>query len=144
MRLLTTIAAALILGACSASRSTDADGWSRVVGTIMPEMSSVQMLQVPPTVTAGVPFSITVSTMGSSTCTRAAGMEASLNGLTLDVTPYDSVPTTPIPCTRDLRSFPRSLTHTFNSAGTAMIRVHGKQGDRPITYEAQVTVRPRS
>ena len=144
MRHLTRFAAALILSACSASTSTDADGWARVVGTIMPEMSSVQMLQLPPTVTAGVPFNITVSTLGSSSCTRTAGMDASISGLTLDVTPYDSVPTTPIPCTRDLRAFPRSITHTFNTAGTATIRVHGRQADRPIIFEAQVTVRPRS
>ncbi|HEY0038838.1 MAG TPA: hypothetical protein VGB66_19235, partial [Longimicrobium sp.] len=98
-------------------------------------------LVVPEAVSAGVPFTITVATFGSSTCTRAAGAEVRTQGSVAEVVPYDYVATDGV-CTADLRSFPRGVQLRFASAGPGVVRVRGVNGSgAEVVIERTVTVR---
>ena len=109
------------------------------MGALRPELSSIQMLEMPANATAGVSFEITVTTVGSSSCTRADGASVAVSGLVADVTPWDLVAPVGAVCTDDLAPFPRRVTLRFSGAGTATIRLHGRGG---LTYEAALTVVP--
>jgi hypothetical protein len=51
-----------------------------------------------------VPFTVTVRTLGSSPCTRAADMDVVVSGLNVDITPRQSTPASPF-CRDDLKAF---------------------------------------
>ena len=140
----TILTAALVVTACTSGTEPDADGWRRVIGQIEPQLSSIQAIRFPVEVIAGEPFTVTVTTLGSSSCTRPDG--ATLNpGTSLAViTPYDRIAPEGTPCTRDLRGFPRDVAVTLSRAGQATIRIVARGFDNaPLTYEAVVTVRAR-
>jgi hypothetical protein len=137
------LAPAYLAAACSSP--TGDDDWQRVVGTIDPLLSSVQLVFIPEGITAGQPFTVTVTTVGSSSCTRAAGADLAVSGGSATITPYDEIRTgSDLACTDDLRPFPRDITLTLPSAGTAEIRIHGRdfRSDETVTYGVVVTVLP--
>lgn len=129
--------AALLTG-CSDPVAPD-DDWERQPGLLMPELSSIQMLQMPAHARAGVAFEITVTTLGSSLCTRADGATVSVTGLVADVTPWDRIAPEGTACTDDLHPFPRAARVRFDTPGSALIRLHGSGG---LVYEASLTVVP--
>lgn len=95
-------------------------------------------ITLPATVKRGVSFDATVTTYGSSSCTRADGAEVQVRGLIAEVTPYDLTNRRGI-CTADLRAFPRTVSLRFDEAGEATVRVNGRSGAR---HEARITVQP--
>jgi hypothetical protein len=134
------------LPACSSP--TGDDEWERVVGTIVPMFSSVQSVFIPEGITAGRPFTVTVTTIGPSNCTRAAGGRVDVRGRIATVTPYDEVYTAEgFGCYRDIGHFPRGVSVTLPTAGDALIRIRGRSFDalgEEKTYEVAVTVLPGS
>lgn len=137
-RLMPLVLLVALLTACS-DPTAPGDGWVREPGRLMPELSSIQMLQMPTQARAGTAFEITVTTVGSSSCTRPDGMTVSVSGLVADVTPWDRIAPEGTACTDDLHPFPRTATVRFDVPGAARIRLHGK-GD--LVYEASLTVMP--
>jgi hypothetical protein len=118
------------------------EGEHRVIGVIDEAGTSLDALVVPDTVRAGVPFTITVSTFGSS-CLRPDGANAQVSGQMASVTPYDVAPPSGLACPADFRSFPRVVTLAFNTPGTATVRLHGRGfGTHMITLEETAVVAP--
>lgn len=101
-------------------------------------------LVAPDAVTRGAPFQITVSSFGSSSCTRADGYDVTSSPTAFEVRLYDQEAPSGTACTADLRSFPRTLTVQFDQAGTAEIRVigrgEGQDGMAPRTIRETVVV----
>ncbi|GMV04502.1 MAG: hypothetical protein AMXMBFR53_07820 [Gemmatimonadota bacterium] len=128
----------VLLAACS-DPAAPGDGWAREPGRLMPELSSIQVLQMPTQARAGTAFEITVTTVGSSSCTRPDGATVSVSGLVADVTPWDRIAPEGTACTDDLHPFPRAATVRFDTPGSALIRLHGSGG---LVYEASLTVVP--
>jgi hypothetical protein len=122
-------AAALLLAGCD----TLAPGWATRLGHVMDDPPSFTSLVAPAAVTRGVPFQITASTFGSSSCTRADGYQATSTQSAFEVRLYDRGAPAHAVCTGDIASFPRILTVQFDEPGTAVIRVIGRDlgGDDP-------------
>ena len=135
-------AALAALLVCACSPFTDPSGWSRVIGTVNPSLSSIQMVNLPTEASVNVPFTVTVTTLGSSSCTRADGTDVDANGLAVTITPYDRVAPPGTACTRDLRAFPHPVELRFASAGEARINVIGRDGNgSTVSYEVVIPVR---
>ena len=132
---------ALVVGLAACTALFD-EGERRVVGLIDEAGTSFDALVVPDTVRAGIPFTVTVSTFGSS-CLRPDGADAQVLALTANVTPYDVAPPSGSVCTADFRAFPRAVTLTFGAPGGAVVRLHGR-GFRTsmLTLEDAVFVEP--
>jgi hypothetical protein len=134
------VAGVLLLAGCSTG--TGPDGWQRVVGRMEPGLSSIQAVLLPAEAVVDVPFEVTLSTVGSSSCTRADGALASVAGRTAVITPYDLVAPAQTPCTRDLRAFPRTVPVTLTSAGEGLIRIQARGAEgRPTTFDVTIPVR---
>lgn len=113
-------------------------GWRRQPGNIS---ETAATLQIPASVQRGVAFNATVTTIGSSSCTREDGAEVNVTGLLAEIVPYDRKATGAVACTTDMASFPRTVRLRFDQAGDAVVRVNGHSiGIRASTYEAHVTV----
>lgn len=98
----------------------------RVVGTIAAGMSSTAALESPVTALAGEPVTVTVTTVGSSSCTAAAGAEVIYRGAVVEITPYDWTAAPETACSRDMHPFPRRVTVRFPTMGTFTLRVTGR------------------
>ena len=132
--------AVLLVSSCALV--TNPDGWRRVIGNVNPALSSMQMVNLPTEAAVNVPFTVTVTTLGSSSCTRADGADVVTNGLTATITPYDRVAPPNTPCTRDLRGFPHPVQLRFATAGSARINVIGRDGSgQTTTHEFVLPVR---
>ncbi|MGH7471145.1 MAG: hypothetical protein ACRENP_24620 [Longimicrobiales bacterium] len=130
----------MLIAACSST--TESEDWRRVVGQMEPAFSSVQAVQAPSEAVVNAPFVVTVNTLGSSSCTRADGAVASVAGRTALITPYDLVAPSGTSCTRDLRSFPRSVSLRLTSVGDGLIRVQARGfDDRSLTFDITIPVR---
>lgn len=156
---LSVLGAALLCAACSNPIAPDAG--ERVVGIIewnttaaapgaMAEPETV--VSAPDTVDAGMPFTVTITTIGASGCWREDGALESVSGLTATLTPHDRVieeiDGMPVSCTGALVSLPRDMSLTFRQTGSATLRVIGRRvtnGDIPAaqtkTIEQQIVVR---
>ena len=136
------LAPLLLLTACSGATGLE-PGSRRVVGVIDVGSQSLRALAAPDTVAAGAPFVVTVTTFGSSSCTRADGAEVEVRGLVAEVVPYDREATGARVCTDDLRPFPRDVTVRFSAPGQATVRALGRGlGGGAAVVEARVVVRP--
>jgi len=132
---------ALVAGLAACSSFVD-EAEHRVVGLIDEAGTSFDALVVPDTVRAGIPFTVTVSTFGSS-CLRPDGADTQVVGSIADVTPYDVGPPSGFVCTADFRAFPRVVTLTFDAPGEAVVRLHGRAFRTPLlTLEEAVLVEP--
>lgn len=114
--------------------------WTRVVGFVDSGGLASGPLQAPETVKADSSFAITVSTFGSS-CIRPAGAVVELGASSLDITPYDSVPSGP-PCLPDWWAFRRELAMTLSTAGIVHLRLHGRGFNGELLFERVITVLP--
>ena len=99
-------------------------------------------LEVPDTVSAGVPFIARVSTLGSSTCTFAAPTEVRIRGRYVDLAVLDRSAPPETVCTDDISPIPREVELSLTTRGRMLIRVHGRnlRGERAVT-SAEVVVR---
>jgi hypothetical protein len=132
---------ALVAG-LSACNGLLGEGEHRVIGVIDEAGTSIDALVVPDTVRVGVPFTITVSTFGSS-CLRPDGVVARASGTVANVTPYDVTPPSATGCPADVRAFPRTVTLAFDTPGAATVQLHGRGYSTPmITVEEAVVVAP--
>lgn len=119
-------------------------GWSRRLGMVIESQAHLSSLVAPDVVTRGTPFQITVSTFGSSSCTRPDGYEVMSSPAAFEVRLYDREAPSRTPCTADLRSFPRVITVQFDQVGAAEIRVIGRgdgaDGQAPKTIRKTIVV----
>jgi hypothetical protein len=127
---------------CACSPLPAPSGWSRVIGTVNSSLSSIQSVNLPPQANVNVPITVTVTTLGSSSCTRADGTDVVARGLAVTITPYDRVAPPGTPCTRDLRGFPHEVQLRFATAGEARITIVGRDGSgATATQEVVIPVR---
>lgn len=137
-------AVALAIG-FAACRSPAESGWVRRVGILPVPLSSVSSVMVASPIRAGVPFAVTITTVGSSTCTRGDGVEVARSGRRVVLTPYDWVAPAGSTCTRDLHPFPRTVQLTLPEPGEYTLRVEGAPldgGDFESTVELLVLAEP--
>ena len=129
----------LILLGCSASTEPE---WSRVPGLVVEGTAPFTSVVAPAEVARGQTFEITVSTFGSSSCTRSDGYELSLTAAGAEIRVFDRVAPQNTPCTDDFRQFPRTVALSFPAAGTIELTVVGRGFDeQPLTVRAIVLVR---
>jgi hypothetical protein len=118
--------------------------WERVVGVIdYGGFQAQPPIQLPEVIRSGEPFTATVVTWGSGTCTRADGAEVAVVEGGVEITPYDREKRGDgVICTDDLRAYPRTVTVRIETTGEAVIRVKGRtlHPSDPAVYETRVTV----
>jgi hypothetical protein len=139
------IAGALLAAGIAACRSPAESGWVRRVGILPVPFSSINSVMVASPIRAGVPFAVTITTVGSSTCTRGDGVEVARSPARVVLTPYDWVAPAGSTCTRDLQPFPRTVQLTLPQPGEYTLRVEGaplEGGDFESTVELLVVVEP--
>jgi len=135
-----TLAALSIAVLAAAGCDVTEPGWTVGLGLVVegfdPPFTS---LIAPDVVTRSVPFAITASTFGSSSCTQADGFTLGKTPTLAEVRLFDrSAPSGAI-CTEDFRNFPRIITLQFDEPGTAEIRVIGR-GDGKAIRVVQKTI----
>lgn len=100
------------------------------------------VVEVPATVTRGVPFEVAITTYGGG-CVRQGDTQAQVSGLTANVEPYQLVVgDEDAICTQELRTFRNVAPLRFDQAGTGRIRFHGHSriAGETITVERTVMV----
>jgi hypothetical protein len=110
-------------------------------GLLMDGPAPFESLVAPELVVQGVPFLVTASSFGSSSCTEAAGASSVIYPARAEIRLYDRIALEDSGCTRDLRAFTRTLIVQFNQAGAAEVVVIGRDGDGgPLEIRRSVTV----
>lgn len=156
--------AVLLLGAVAAGGCdmlTEPEAGWQVMGIIAwepvdvpPQMAlepGLHAVVAPDTVLAGVPFTVTITTVGVNACWRPDGAAVGMSQGSLLVTPLDRVLASdgrgPQPCTGTPLALPRTLQLLISQPGTATLRVQGRRvvgGDVPgaatITLEHPIVV----
>ncbi len=133
--------ALLLLALTTACANPADEGRQRMVG-IIDNGGATQTLVAPDTVHAGVAFTATVTTFGSA-CRLADGAQVRVSGSTAEITPYDLTPPGGTMCIAVEVAMPRSVSVTLSFAGTATLRVRGRNFDRAeITKERTIVVLP--
>lgn len=147
---LRTLGAMILLTACSPLASGP-EQWERVVGIVEIGGEQAPPVEAPEAVAAGIPFTATVVTFGSGTCTRPDGAELEITGLEAEITPYDLEYRGPwekggyaIACTDDLAPYPREISLVFDEPGDAEIVVIGRPvlGDTLSEFRIGIVVHP--
>ena len=98
--------------------------------------------QIPETAIAGVPFPVTVWTMGGG-CHEGGDTEVDIDGLTAEVTPYDYLETRFGVCTDILLRFEHKATVRFDAPGPGEVVLrystdnwdHNRDGRKVFTVE---------
>jgi hypothetical protein len=117
---------------------TDELAWRVVVGQVIGPEPAVE---APDSVAANTPFPIRVVTFGSSSCTRAAGVEVMPLNAVFSIVPKDSVPVGDVICTRDLHAFPREVEGSFPLPGKVVVAVSGRAGlADTVLYDTVIVV----
>ena len=124
---------AAILLVPSGCESATGPDWRRVVGVVPSGEFPSAALQAPTFAYAGDDVEVTVTTVGSSSCTRPAGAEVAYRGLVAEITPYDWRPPDGTGCTRDRAGFPRAVNLRFPTMGSYTIRVSGRTDDGELS-----------
>ncbi len=114
------IPAVLLLAA--ACLPTGEDGYTRGLAPL-----ADAVVQLPASAMAGQPFTLTVTTQGSS-CRRVAPAEVSRAGLQADVTLYE-LHDPDVACDRALRAMDHVVELRLSQPGTALVRVRGQTHD---------------
>ena len=110
----------------------DASGWQTRpglgIGLVVTLLNGDPLPRVLPQAT---PIAITITSAGSSTCSRPGSvlMTSQATSLSFDVTDWERVVLDPFLCTPDLRPLPRTLLHTLLVPGTHSIRALGTGGE---------------
>jgi hypothetical protein len=106
-----------------------------MIGYIESYTPGLRVITAPDTVRVATPFTVTVTTFGSSSCTQPAGATLTVTGLVATITPYDLF-STGGGCTGDIAPRPHPVKLVFGFAGRATIRVRGytaKDGQRVLS-----------
>lgn len=127
---------------CSDPGQPRAGTWSRLVGFVDSGGIAIGPLAVPDTVSAGVSFTVTVSTFGSTGCIRPDQSQVQQGTTSADITPYDSVWSGTPPCLPGWQAYARPVELRFDTPGSGLIRAHGRGFDRDLTLERSVTIKP--
>lgn len=142
---LLAISLGLAAFACGSPTEPNTD---RVVGRIDPSLSVRPVLAAPSQVRAGVPFAVTVTTVGFG-CTIAEGGAVQVSQGLARLVPYDRVPGAghdALCVERVITLLPRDLQVTLPYAGAARLRVVGFSASTPEevmdSVEVEVTVTP--
>ncbi|HSM72920.1 MAG TPA: hypothetical protein VK851_15380 [Anaerolineales bacterium] len=117
----------------------------RVVGLIpIDRFPDLVVIDVPLEVQVNKPFTVSVTTYGSSSCTTVDGADVKITDNVAEITPYDRQPIgNDVECTADLALHPRDIIVTLSVPGRATIRVIGQNFDgERITQEHIITVVP--
>jgi hypothetical protein len=110
-------------------------------GLLMDGPPPFESLITPEIVPQGVPFLVTASSFGSSTCTELAGHQSVIYPARAEIRLYDRIALEESGCSRDLRAFTRTLIVQFSQAGAAEVVVIGRDGDgKPLEIRRSVTV----
>ena len=89
----------------------------------------------------GVPFLVTATSFGSSSCTEAAGYQVVTYPGRAEIRLFDRIALEDSGCTRDLRAFTRTLIVQFDQPGMAEVVVIGRDKDgEPLEILRSVTV----
>lgn len=113
----------------------------RVIGTIDASGTGIRTIVAPDTVQAGVSFTATIHTFGSSSCITPDGVGLTLTPSEARVTPYDLVPASGgVVCTMDYAARPHPVELRFTSAGSATIVALGQVFDRSASGRIPGTV----
>ena len=137
------LALALVVAGCNSNVEPDL---IRDVGRL-PESADPSVLVAPDGVIAGARFALTVTTIGDSRCTRAAGARVDRAGMTVTITPYDWMGAPGESCTRDLALLPREVALRLSEPGTWTLRVVGPSlsdpsGQQLVEVAREVYVSP--
>jgi hypothetical protein len=134
---LTAIIGAVFV-ATSCSGFTDSET-GRVVGIISTGGPEPRAIEAPDTVQLGVAFAATVHSFGNG-CTRADGVELTLEPALARVTPFDRIPVDDdVVCADVLARIPHPLELHFTVLGTATIVAEGMMS-RASGEQIRVTV----
>ena len=131
--------------ALTGDAETPQRGTKRVIGLVpIDKFPDLIVIEVPPEVHANQPFTVTVTTYGSSSCTTVDGADVQVTDVVVEITPYDRQPIGDnVVCTADLASHPREVVVTLSTLGHTTIRVVGQNFDgESIVEENIVTVIP--
>lgn len=134
----------LLIATACADSTASGPGWKIDYGVLA--QPPLALLTLPDTVTVGTVISANVATVGSSSCTRPAGIAVAGAGTLLQtLTPRDSVATGHVACTDDLAMRPHPVQLRFDEPGTATIRIRGyldfQRAGEPGIVERRVVVR---
>jgi hypothetical protein len=141
-RRLSTLVAAVWCVGCSSPTGEDSVIVPGVIATTGGGTIS-RVLMAPDTVADGVSFTVTVRTIGSGSCTRPSASLSGLGPALAEVSVWD-LQRVGVPCTRDLREFPRDISLKFTGVGVATIRVRGRAQARTVTGEDSIVFAEKS
>lgn len=144
------LAALALLTGCDVLSGPDFSE-SRQVAALVLSDPYTETLSAPDTVVAGVPFEITVLTVGGG-CVKLGDTELSVEPQMAELRPYDRVLTPRgenAACTLELTYLPHTVLVTFSEPGRAVVRavgvsylapVEGIATSDPVEVEKAVTV----
>lgn len=126
-RLTSVVSAIGVVWLCACTTGTGPDR-VRELGLVIEGTPPMTSLIAPGTVQRGVPFAVTASTFGSSSCTEPDGYHLDAGATRAEIRLYDLRDPGQTVCTDDLHSFPRQLLLQFNHPGIANVVVIGRDG----------------
>jgi hypothetical protein len=88
-------------------------------------------LDLPATITAGVPTAVTVRTIGLRYCTRLGPTDVTAAGMVVTLEPYDSAYVGRLDCPGLPGRFVHTVDITFPAAGVGTLRVMGLREGSP-------------
>jgi hypothetical protein len=102
----------------------------------------VTEVQVPTTVQAGVPITVTATSFGGG-CIARGETAATIRGLTAEVRPY-RYETVEVACSAELRLDQNAVVVQFDIPGEALVRIIGlaRPGEQSYVVERRVFVSP--
>jgi hypothetical protein len=87
------------------------------------------LVEMPETVTAGEPFTVTIRTFGADGCWSGDGADVNVRGLTGTITPYDVHRSgRGVYCTMAEVHLSHSVELSFAAPGAAELAIHGRDG----------------
>ncbi|HKG91201.1 MAG TPA: hypothetical protein VKA84_04895 [Gemmatimonadaceae bacterium] len=118
--------------------------WSLRPAFVDIERNSVQAIVSPMTARVGVPFTLTINSYGSSSCTRLGNDQVETRGMVADITVLNWEAPDGSPCTRDIRFLPHEIALRFTQAGDATVRVRARspRTQELFTYDMTLRVEP--
>lgn len=127
----------------SSLQITSSPAYKRVVGLIpIDTFSELMPIQIDGAIYANQPFTLTVVTYGSSSCTTPDGATVTITDTVVTITPYDLLPIE-VACSADFAEHPRAVKVTFPFSGQSTIRIQGQNFEEQIiTFEQTVNVLP--
>lgn len=140
-RLPSVLGPAVVVAGCALFPESEA----RVIGQILTDTNTLflRTIVAPDTVTRNTPFTVTINSFGSSSCTTPDGVTMSTDAATVvRIVPYDRVPRGQEVCTLDFSPRPHPVEIRLPAPGPATIRAVGRVGKALDSVEHPLHVRP--